>query len=102
MADPQSEGLGTARALYDAGNTEGAKRILGQLLEKNPDDFFAANLMVDTLQKEGAHTQVLEFCDNWLGKHPNTTGMHLNRFVSLGHLGRKKEMAASLKKLKAE
>ncbi len=100
MTDTQREGLGTARAFYDAGNTEGAERILGQLLEQNPDDFPAATLKVEMLQKQGQHAKALKFCDTWLSKHPNSTAMHVNRFVSLGHVGSKKEMNASLKQFR--
>ncbi|MDA7967269.1 tetratricopeptide repeat protein [Ruegeria sp.] len=98
MGEGQIEGRGTARALYEAGNTEGAKRILGRLLEKNPDDYLSADLMVETLLNEGEAKAALEYCDNWLSRHPNAVGMHVHRFSALAKLGRKREMASSLQR----
>lgn len=97
MAASQTEGLGTARALLDAGNIDGAKRILGQLLEKRPDDTLAAKLMIQAHMKQGNAKEALTLCDNWIAQHPNAVGIHVDRFEALAKLGKKKEMASTLK-----
>ncbi|WP_133057632.1 tetratricopeptide repeat protein [Falsiruegeria litorea] len=86
--------------MLEAGNIEGTKRILGKLLEKDPDNYPATDLMIEALTKQSAHKEALAYCDNWLSRHPNSVGIHVFRFKSLAKLGRTRDMKASLKQFR--
>ncbi|WP_299477380.1 hypothetical protein [uncultured Roseibium sp.] len=94
--------LNTARALLEAKNFDGARRLVNEILEKKPDDISCWNLRIKIESEAENYKEALRICRDVLRQHPENVILREWEFDALAHLRRKREAKKVLEKFKAD
>ncbi|MEM9633051.1 MAG: tetratricopeptide repeat protein, partial [Pseudomonadota bacterium] len=97
-----TQSLNTARALLKAENFDGARRLVNEFLEKEPDDIDCWILRIQIEMKAENYKEGLRVCRNVLQKHPDNASLRAKEFDALAYLGKKKEARRVYEKFKTD
>ncbi|MET1416333.1 hypothetical protein ABVF61_28945 [Roseibium sp. HPY-6] len=94
--------LNTARALLEAKNFDGARRLVNEILQKKPDDISCWILRIKIETEAENHKEALRICRNVLKEHPENVVLRELEFDALTHLRRKREARRVFEKFKTD
>ncbi|MCV0429039.1 MAG: tetratricopeptide repeat protein [Roseibium sp.] len=97
-----TQSLNTARALLTAQNFEGARRLVNEFLEKQPDDIGCWRFRIQIEMEAENYKEALHICRNILQTHPENAGLRELEFDALAYLRKKKEARKAYEKFKTD
>nr|WP_319384895.1 hypothetical protein [uncultured Roseibium sp.] len=97
-----SHSLNTARALLEAKNFDGARKLVNKFLEETPDDIRCWTMRIQIEMKAGCYQEALRICRNVLQQHPDNAVLRELEFDALAFLRRKREAKVAFEKFRAD
>ena len=92
----------TAAALLSAGNFDAAEREVRAVLERNPQDRRALDLLTTALVEKRDFQRALSIADDWIEREPDCYQAHKNRIFVLIHSRNVREARTALERYRTD
>ena len=94
--------INTARSLLSAKNYNGARRMVQEMLENEPENMMAWILRIEIEMEAGEFKQALEYSRQVLSSHPDKVAIREQELLALMRLRKKKEAKQVFEKFKTD